>query len=68
MPGIDFLAKTIGAFLAMRVVGRKLTLRSAVDIGLMWGLQIALIPIACKAAWQSLLPGQREFRRTPKKG
>jgi cellulose synthase/poly-beta-1,6-N-acetylglucosamine synthase-like glycosyltransferase len=62
------LAKTIGAFLAMRVVGRKLSLRSAVDIGLMWGLQIALIPVACKAAWESLLPGQREFRRTPKKG
>ena len=68
MPGIDFLAKTIGAFLAMRVVGRKLTPRSAVDIGLMWGLQIALIPIICKAVWQSLLPGQLEFRRTSKKG
>lgn len=62
------LTKTTGACLALRVVGRKLTPRSAVDIGLMWGLQIALIPIACKAAWQSLLPGQREFRRTPKNG
>jgi len=62
------LAKTIGALLAMRIVGRKLTLRSAVDIGLMWCLQVSLIPIACKAAWESLLPGQREFRRTPKKG
>jgi cellulose synthase/poly-beta-1,6-N-acetylglucosamine synthase-like glycosyltransferase len=62
------LLKTIGALLSMRVVGRRLTLRSAVDIGLMWCLQVALIPIACKAAWESLLPGQREFRRTPKKG
>lgn len=61
-------AKTIGALLALRIVGRKLTLRSAVDIGLMWCLQLSLIPIACKSAWLSLLPGQLEFRRTPKKG
>ena len=62
------LAKTIGALLGMRIVGRRLTLRAAVDIGLMWCLQVSLIPIACKAAWESLLPGQREFRRTPKTG
>lgn len=62
------LAKTIGALLAMKIVGRRFTLRSAVDIGLMWCLQVSLIPIACKAAWESLLPGQRAFRRTPKKG
>lgn len=61
-------AKTIGALLALRIVGGKLTKRSAVDIGLMWCLQVSLIPIACKAAWHSLWPGQREFRRTPKKG
>ena len=62
------LAKTIGALLAMKIVSRRITLKAAVDIGLMWCLQISLIPIACKAAWESLLPGQREFRRTPKKG
>lgn len=62
------LAKTAGALLAQRVVGRRLTLGSVVDVGLMWALQILLIPIACKAAWDGLWPGRREFHRTPKKG
>lgn len=62
------LIKTTGAVLALKVVGRRLTFRAAVDVGLMWGLQVSLIPIACKAAWDSLWPGPKEFRRTPKKG
>jgi cellulose synthase/poly-beta-1,6-N-acetylglucosamine synthase-like glycosyltransferase len=65
---VIFCTKTIGAVLAMKILGRKFAANSALDLFYMWAIQVLLLPSATFASLKGLSPHRKEFVRTPKKG
>jgi cellulose synthase/poly-beta-1,6-N-acetylglucosamine synthase-like glycosyltransferase len=62
------VTKSIGAALATRILGRPLGISFVGDVGGMWLMEAALLPIVGKALFIGYLSRQVPFLRTPKKG
>jgi hypothetical protein len=60
--------KTTGSALAARALGRVLDHRYVVDVGLMWMLQVALLPVGSVSFLRGLFLRRGTFVRTAKKG
>lgn len=61
-------ARSIGAALAARVLGRPLDKAFFCDVVAMWAMQLALLPTGSKALLSGLARRKVAFRRTPKRG
>jgi len=62
------VAKSIGAALATRILGRPLGMAFARDVVGMWLMQAALLPIGSRALLVGYITRRVPFFRTPKKG
>ncbi len=66
--GMIVLPKSTGAFLASRPLRAGEKVRWVEGLVLMWGLQIALLPLGALSMIRGLTPRRHAFLRTPKEG
>ena len=60
------VSRSIGALLAMRVLGRGIDLYALTDLLLMWLLQLILLPVGALSGLGGLFKKSAVFHRTPK--
>jgi hypothetical protein len=64
--GMIVLPKSAGAIIARRHLGADAKVRCIEGLFLMWGLQLALLPLGAMSMVRGLTSRQHDFVRTPK--